>query len=110
MVIAAASSHQHRGGCAHNSRASDVRDVALSYRLLSCAPGMPASILASSLILLHHPLTHLSYPPNPCHSQVRPETPALDAMVLMEEKGISAVAVVNAEGAIIGNFSISELR
>ncbi|KAI3425382.1 hypothetical protein D9Q98_009146 [Chlorella vulgaris] len=41
---------------------------------------------------------------------VRPETPALDAMVLMEEKGISAVAVVNAEGAIIGNFSISELR
>jgi CBS domain-containing protein len=31
-------------------------------------------------------------------------------MVLMEEKGISAVAVVNAEGAIIGNFSISELR
>ncbi|PSC67382.1 E3 ubiquitin-ligase [Micractinium conductrix] len=41
---------------------------------------------------------------------VRPETPALDAMVLMEEKSISAVAVVNAQGAIIGNFSISELR
>lgn len=41
---------------------------------------------------------------------VRPETPALDAMVLMEEKNISAVAVVNAQGAIIGNFSISELR
>lgn len=41
---------------------------------------------------------------------VRPETPALDAMVLMEERSISAVAVVNAGGAIIGNFSISELR
>lgn len=41
---------------------------------------------------------------------VRPETPALDAMVLMEEKSISAVAVVNSSGSIIGNFSISELR
>lgn len=90
---------------------------------------------------------------------MRPETPALDAMVLMEEKNIrhvwggyhglglrigalsllsvllpscgsghtrlpaliglvhsvpllccSAVAVVNTAGAIIGNFSISELR
>ena len=41
---------------------------------------------------------------------VRPDTPALDAMVLMEEKGISAVAVVNSSGGIIGNFSISELR
>lgn len=41
---------------------------------------------------------------------VRPETPALDAMVLMEERSISAVAVVNAQGGIIGNFSISELR
>lgn len=42
--------------------------------------------------------------------KVSPECPALDAMVLMEEKDISAVAVVNAVGAIIGNFSISELR
>eukprot|EP00887_Chlorella_sp_A99_P002926 scaffold24.g2926.t1 len=41
---------------------------------------------------------------------VRPDTPALDAMMLMEAKSISAVAVVNAQGAIIGNFSISELR
>ena len=41
---------------------------------------------------------------------VAPETPALDAMVLMEERCISAVAVVNAAGTIIGNFSISELR
>jgi len=41
---------------------------------------------------------------------VRPETPALDAMVLMEERSISAVAVVNENGGIIGNFSISELR
>lgn len=41
---------------------------------------------------------------------VRPETPALDAMMLMEARSISAVAVVNANGSIIGNFSISELR
>ena len=41
---------------------------------------------------------------------VSPECPALDAMILMEEKDISAVAVVNSVGAIIGNFSISELR
>lgn len=42
--------------------------------------------------------------------KVSPECPAIDAMVLMEDKDISAVAVVNASGAIIGNFSISELR
>lgn len=42
--------------------------------------------------------------------KVSPETPAIDAMVLMEERDISAVAVVNADGEIIGNFSISELR
>lgn len=42
--------------------------------------------------------------------QVTPDTPALDAMMLMEERNISAVAVVNNKGAIIGNFSISELR
>lgn len=41
---------------------------------------------------------------------VAPETPALDAMALMEDRAISAVAVVNSKGAIIGNFSISELR
>jgi CBS domain-containing protein len=67
-----------------------------------------------------HPPTHLPLPgvpptrPSPAPPraclQVRPETPALDAMVLMEEKNISAVAVVNAAGCIIGNFSISELR
>ena len=42
--------------------------------------------------------------------KVAPETPAIDAMVLMEERDISAVAVVNSTGEIIGNFSISELR
>lgn len=41
---------------------------------------------------------------------VRPETPALDAMVLMSERDISAIAVVNNDGSIIGNFSVSELR
>jgi hypothetical protein len=41
---------------------------------------------------------------------VTPDTPALDAMVLMEERGISAVAVVGGGGGIVGNFSISELR
>ena len=59
--------------------------------------------MARPLRPTHHP------PTRPC-LQVRPETPALDAMVLMEEKNISAVAVVNAAGSIIGNFSISELR
>lgn len=42
--------------------------------------------------------------------KVSPDCPAIDAMMLMEEKDISAVAVVNAVGGIIGNFSISELR
>jgi len=42
--------------------------------------------------------------------KVAPECPALDAMILMEERDISAVAVVNSVGSIIGNFSISELR
>jgi len=41
---------------------------------------------------------------------VPPETPALDAMILMNEKNIGALAVVNNKGAIIGNFSVSELR
>ncbi|GAB4815760.1 hypothetical protein N2152v2_002806 [Parachlorella kessleri] len=41
---------------------------------------------------------------------VRPDTPALDAMILMEARNISAVAVVAASGSIIANFSISELR
>lgn len=41
---------------------------------------------------------------------VRPETPALDAMILMETRNISAVAVVAASGSIVANFSISELR
>lgn len=43
-------------------------------------------------------------------TQVRPDTPALDAMILMETRNISAVAVVAASGSIIANFSISELR
>jgi hypothetical protein len=43
-------------------------------------------------------------------AQVRPDTPALDAMILMETRNISAVAVVAASGSIIANFSISELR
>jgi 5'-AMP-activated protein kinase regulatory gamma subunit len=42
--------------------------------------------------------------------KVSPDCPAIDAMMLMEERDISAVAVTNAVGAIIGNFSISELR
>lgn len=41
---------------------------------------------------------------------VSPDTPALDAMVLMEDRNISAVAVVGEDGDIQGNFSISELR
>ncbi len=42
---------------------------------------------------------------------VPPETAALDAMALMDARGISAVAVVAAaDGRILGNFSVSELR
>ncbi len=41
---------------------------------------------------------------------VTPETPAVVALALMAEKGISGVAVVNAKGLLIANFSISDLR
>ena len=54
--------------------------------------------------------TPLRFPLPPAIEQVRPDTPALDAMILMETRNISAVAVVAASGSIIANFSISELR
>ena len=41
---------------------------------------------------------------------VTPETPAVVALALMAEKGISGVGVVNTKGLIIANFSISDLR
>lgn len=41
---------------------------------------------------------------------VSPERPAIDAMELMVEKGISAVAVLGRNDKLIGNFSVSELR
>lgn len=41
---------------------------------------------------------------------VTPETAAIDAMALMNEKEISALAVVDKNGRLIGNFSITELR
>lgn len=41
---------------------------------------------------------------------VTPERPAIDAMELMVEKGISAVAVLGQNDKLIGNFSVSELR
>ncbi len=47
------------------------------------------------------------------HTQVVSVTPdmsAIEAMGLMNEKQISAVAVVDGAGKIIGNFSISEMR
>ncbi len=39
-----------------------------------------------------------------------PETPAVVALALMAERGISGVGVVNARGLLIANFSISDLR
>jgi CBS-domain-containing membrane protein len=73
--------------------------------------GLPTTLHPPALALCAiRPPTRPPAPCLPARLQVRPETPALDAMVLMEEKNISAVAVVNTAGCIIGNFSISELR
>lgn len=41
---------------------------------------------------------------------VQPEQPAIAAMELMVDHGISAVAVMSNDGKLIGNFSVSELR
>jgi CBS-domain-containing membrane protein len=41
---------------------------------------------------------------------VGPETSAVEAMLLMNARQISAVAVVDGAGKIIGNFSVSEMR
>eukprot|EP00879_Flechtneria_rotunda_P008511 GHRR01008917.1.p1 GENE.GHRR01008917.1~~GHRR01008917.1.p1 ORF type:complete len:366 (+),score=88.67 GHRR01008917.1:967-2064(+) len=41
---------------------------------------------------------------------VGPEVSAIEAMRLMNERQISAVAVVDGVGKIIGNFSVSEMR
>lgn len=41
---------------------------------------------------------------------VPPETAALAALALMRDRGISGVAVVDASGRLVGNFSVSDLR
>ncbi|KAK9901266.1 hypothetical protein WJX75_003216 [Coccomyxa subellipsoidea] len=41
---------------------------------------------------------------------VRPDTAAIEALTLMADKGIAGVGVVSEEGALIGNFSFSDLR
>jgi predicted transcriptional regulator len=41
---------------------------------------------------------------------IGPDVSAIEAMVLMNEQQISAVAVVDGVGKIIGNFSVSEMR
>ena len=41
---------------------------------------------------------------------IGPDVSAIEAMLLMNEKQISAVAVVDGVGKIIGNFSASEMR
>lgn len=41
---------------------------------------------------------------------VGPDVSAIEAMHLMNERQISALAVVDGLGKIIGNFSISEMR
>lgn len=48
-----------------------------------------------------------------CHRRqvsIGPDVSAIEAMVLMNEQQISAVAVVDGVGKIIGNFSVSEMR
>jgi CBS domain-containing protein len=39
-----------------------------------------------------------------------PDVSAIEAMLLMNERQISALAVVDGVGKIIGNFSVSEMR
>ncbi|GBF97643.1 hypothetical protein Rsub_10519 [Raphidocelis subcapitata] len=51
----------------------------------------------------------LGWCPKPVVS-VTPDVSAIEAMALMHEKHISAVAVVDSVGKIIGNFSVSEMR
>lgn len=41
---------------------------------------------------------------------VGPSTPAIEGMALMASKNVSALAVTDAEGRIIGNFSVTEMR
>jgi CBS domain-containing protein len=41
---------------------------------------------------------------------VSPETSAIEAMHILNSRRISALAVVDGVGKIIGNFSISEMR
>ena len=41
---------------------------------------------------------------------VTPETSALAALALMRQHGVSGVAVVDAHGRLVGNFSVSDLR
>lgn len=41
---------------------------------------------------------------------VHPETPAIEAMSLMSRKRISSLAVLDANGKIVGNFSMSDMR
>lgn len=43
-------------------------------------------------------------------TSVAPDVAAIEAMLLMNERQISAVAVVDGIGKIIGNFSVSEMR
>jgi CBS domain-containing protein len=41
---------------------------------------------------------------------IGPDVSAIEAMLLMNEHQIGAVAVVDGVGKIIGNFSVSEMR
>lgn len=51
----------------------------------------------------------LGWCPRPTVS-IGPDVSAIEAMLLMNQKQISAVAVVDGVGKIIGNFSVSEMR
>ncbi len=41
---------------------------------------------------------------------VKPDTAAIEALALMADKNVSGVAVISELGALIGNFSFSDLR
>ncbi|KAK9829547.1 hypothetical protein WJX72_006411 [[Myrmecia] bisecta] len=54
-------------------------------------------------------VSELGWAPRPV-IHVTPESPAIEVMSMMDERNISAVAVVDKDKKLLGNFSISDLR
>jgi CBS-domain-containing membrane protein len=56
------------------------------------------------------PAPYLLFPGSHAQVSIAPDVSAIEAMLLMNEHQIGAVAVVDGVGKIIGNFSVSEMR